>query len=63
MRSAALAGLVPDTPEQGPPQLRSLTLNHTNVDDGAAPFIACCKFLVSLGVGGTKFTSRIPFFF
>jgi len=57
MRSAALVGLVPETIEQGPPQLRSLILNHTNVDDEAAPFIACCISLETLGLGSTKFTN------
>ncbi|KIM84624.1 hypothetical protein PILCRDRAFT_390629 [Piloderma croceum F 1598] len=57
LRSASLAGLVPDTAEQGPPQLCSLILNHTNVDDEAAPFISCCVSLGTLGVGSTKFTS------
>jgi len=56
MRSAALAGLMPSTIEQGPPQLRSLILNYTNVDDEAAPFIACCTSLGTLGLGSTKFT-------
>jgi hypothetical protein len=58
LRSAALAGLVPETAEQGPPQLRSLILNYTNVNDEAAPFISCCVSLQSLEVGGTKFTSK-----
>jgi len=55
--SAALAGLVPDTVEQGPPLLYSLILNHTNVDDDAAPFISCCTSLATLGVSSTKFTN------
>lgn len=58
MRSAALAGLVPATSEQGPPKLCSLILNHTGVDDDAAPFVACCTSLGTLGVGSTRFTSR-----
>lgn len=58
LHSSELAGLVPDTVEQGPPELRTLVLNYTNVDDDAAPFISSCEHLETLKVGSTKFTSR-----
>lgn len=56
--SGELAGLVPDL-ERGPPQLRSLILNNTNVGDDAAAFIASCPHLEILGLGSTKFTSKV----
>lgn len=58
LHSSALEGLVPETVEQGPPQLRTLDLNYTGVDDEAAHFISSCASLQTLKVGSTKFTSK-----
>ena len=61
LRSACLVGLLPDTVEKGPPQLRTLVLKLTGVDDEAAPFISSCTYLETLDVSSTKFTSRSSF--
>lgn len=58
LRSVELSSLIPETVEQGPSQLRRLILNHTNVDDDAAPFLSSCSLLETLEVAGTKFTSK-----
>ncbi|KAK7064458.1 hypothetical protein R3P38DRAFT_2824667 [Favolaschia claudopus] len=53
MRSWHLAGL----PGDQPPRLETLMLNHTNIDDEAAPFLAACPDLAWLEVAETKMTS------
>ncbi|KAJ7169603.1 RNI-like protein [Mycena filopes] len=55
LRSAHLAGLVPI--DGAPPaRLETLMLNHTGIDDGAAPFLAACPSLERLEVAETKVT-------
>ncbi|KAJ6574828.1 hypothetical protein B0H19DRAFT_614988 [Mycena capillaripes] len=53
LRSAHLAGLVDDPPAR----LETLILNHTGIDDDAAPFLAVCPALAWLEVAETKMTS------
>ena len=57
LRSSDLNGLVPDAVEDGPPKLRELILNNTNMDDDAAPFISSCAELHTLELASTKITS------
>ncbi|KAF8844096.1 RNI-like protein [Paxillus ammoniavirescens] len=57
LRSQDLSGLMSDTINEGPPRLEELVLNHTGIDDEAAPFLSCCSSLVALEVAGTKLTS------
>lgn len=57
LRSRDLCGLVAETNEEDPPRLRELNLNHTGVDDEAAPYLSSCSSLVSLELAGTKITS------
>ncbi|KAJ7042523.1 RNI-like protein [Mycena alexandri] len=55
LRSAHLAGLVPI--DGAPPaRLETLMLNHTGIDDDAAPFLAACPSLAWLEVAETKMT-------
>ncbi|KAF7339703.1 hypothetical protein MSAN_02185700 [Mycena sanguinolenta] len=48
-----LAGLVGEPP----PRLETLILNHTGIDDEAAPYLAACAELAWLEVAETKMTS------
>jgi len=57
LRSQDLSGLMSETVNEGPPRLEELVLNHTGIDDKAAPFLSCCSSLVALEVAGTKLTS------
>jgi hypothetical protein len=57
LRSRDLSGLMSETVDEGPPSLEELVLNHTGLDDEAAPFLSCCSSLVALEVAGTKLTS------
>lgn len=46
----------------GPPRLEELILNHTGIDDEAAPYLSCCSSLSSLRLVGTRITSQFcPF--
>ncbi|KAJ7130082.1 RNI-like protein [Mycena crocata] len=56
LRSQHLARLVPE-PGDAPARLETLILNHTGIDDGAAPFLASCPALTWLEVAETKMTS------
>jgi hypothetical protein len=58
LRSTHLAGLCPAAPGDPPPRLETLILNHTGIDDGAAPFLAACPELAWLEVAETKMTSE-----
>ncbi|KAJ6519547.1 RNI-like protein [Mycena sanguinolenta] len=53
LRSWHLVGLVGDAP----PPLETLILNHTGIDDEAAPYLAACSNLAWLEVSETKMTS------
>ncbi|KAJ7900053.1 RNI-like protein [Mycena olivaceomarginata] len=53
LRSRHLVGLAGDPP----PALETLMLNHTGIDDEAAPFLAACPALAWLEVAETKMTS------
>ncbi|KAF9229497.1 RNI-like protein [Gyrodon lividus] len=57
LRSQDLSGLMSETMDEGPPRVEELILNHTGIDDEAAPFLSCCSSLVTLEVAGTKLTS------
>ncbi|KAF9240963.1 RNI-like protein [Melanogaster broomeanus] len=57
LRSRDLSGMLSETVDEGPPSLEELILNHTGIDDEAAPFLSCCSSLVALEVAGTKLTS------
>lgn len=56
LRSRDMCGLMGETSED-PPRLEELSLNHTGVDDEAAPYLSRCSSLVSLRLAGTKITS------
>ncbi|KAJ7275321.1 hypothetical protein B0H12DRAFT_1086750 [Mycena haematopus] len=53
LRSEHLAGLAGDTPSR----LETLILNHTGIDDEAAPHLVACPNLAWLEVAETKMTS------
>lgn len=57
LRSADLAGLVSENLDDGQPALEVLTLDNTDIDDDAAPFLTVCTSLRTLGLSGTKVTS------
>ncbi|KAJ6509256.1 RNI-like protein [Mycena vitilis] len=57
LRSAHLAGLAPSEPGASPARLETLILNHTGIEDEAAPFLAACPALAWLEVAETKMTS------
>ncbi|KIJ68247.1 hypothetical protein HYDPIDRAFT_124518 [Hydnomerulius pinastri MD-312] len=57
LRSQDLAGLLSETAGEASPQLEELILNHTGIDDEAAPFLSCCSSLVTLELACTKLTS------
>ena len=57
LRSTDLAGLV--SPEAlNAPLIESLIINNTGIDDEAAVYISACPSLVTLGVAGTRLTSK-----
>ncbi|KAI6136788.1 hypothetical protein F5141DRAFT_1076651 [Pisolithus sp. B1] len=56
LKSGDMCGLMGETSED-PPRLEELSLNHTGVDDEAAPYLSRCSSLVSLRLAGTKITS------
>jgi hypothetical protein len=58
LRSTHLAGLSPAAPGDQSPRLETLILNHTGIDDAAAPFLAACPELAWLEVAETKMTSE-----
>jgi hypothetical protein len=62
LRSTHLAGLCPAAPGDSPPRLETLILNHTGIDDAAAPFLAACPELAWLEVAETKMTSECAAF-
>lgn len=51
-----MCGLMGEASED-PPRLEDLGLNHTGVDDEAAPYLSRCSSLVSLRLAGTRITS------
>ncbi|KAF8898538.1 hypothetical protein BD779DRAFT_1431472, partial [Infundibulicybe gibba] len=55
LRASDLEGLIPLAADDVS-LLENLILNNTGVDDSAAPFLASCPHLVTLGVAGTKIT-------
>ncbi|KAJ7492896.1 RNI-like protein [Mycena latifolia] len=57
LRSHHLAGL-PGAGVGTPARLESLILNHTGIDDAAAPFLAACPELLALEVAETKMSSE-----
>ncbi|KAL4068223.1 hypothetical protein V8B97DRAFT_870036 [Scleroderma yunnanense] len=57
LRSRHLSGLMAEISGAGPPLLEELKLNHTSIDDEAAPYLSCCSSLVSLKLVGAKITS------
>ncbi|KAL4069508.1 RNI-like protein [Scleroderma citrinum] len=57
LRSRHLSGLMAEISGAGPPLLEELILNHTSIDDEAAPYLSCCSSLVSLKLVGAKITS------
>ncbi|KAI5991631.1 hypothetical protein EDD15DRAFT_2448516, partial [Pisolithus albus] len=56
LRSRDMCGLMGEASED-PPRLEDLGLNHTGVDDEAAPYLSRCSSLVSLRLAGTRITS------
>ena len=58
LRSQDLLHLAPENPEEAVCSLEELSLNSTGIDDDAATYISCCPFLETLGVAGTKLSSR-----
>ncbi|KAH7883760.1 hypothetical protein F5I97DRAFT_1895343 [Phlebopus sp. FC_14] len=57
LRSQDLSGLMSEIDDGGAPALVELILNHTGVDDEAAPYLSCCLSLAMLELAGTKITS------
>lgn len=57
LTSQNLSGLMSEKDSSDPPRLEELILNHTGIDDKAAPYISCCSSLSSLRLAGTKITS------
>lgn len=57
LKSQNLSGLMSEISSSGPPRLEELILNHTGIDDKAAPYISCCSSLSALKLAGTKITS------
>ncbi|KAG6333607.1 hypothetical protein ID866_5478, partial [Astraeus odoratus] len=57
LRSRDLFGFLAEAGDDGSPQLEEIALNHTGIDDEAAPYLSCCSSLVSLQLAGTKMTS------
>ena len=58
LRSQDLLHLAPGNPDEAACSLQELSLNSTGIDDDAATYISRCPSLETLGVAGTKLSSR-----
>jgi hypothetical protein len=56
--SQDLLHLAPGDPEEAICSLQELYLNSTGIDDKATTYLSCCPLLETLGVAGTKLSSR-----